>query len=120
MLGAATEFFEERDTKTVSINAIARRAGLSKSDLHRYFASREEILADAAPVRNRGIPFSKHGEAIESAPVSHEAGRWVRVRRNSLGPRESALHAPTNPCYGRAPFSRPPGWGARRMGGEQP
>jgi len=43
ILDAATELFAEVDYSEVSLNAIARSAGFTKSNVYRYFSSREEI-----------------------------------------------------------------------------
>ncbi|MCG8417754.1 MAG: TetR family transcriptional regulator [Proteobacteria bacterium] len=44
ILDAAAGLFDERGFEGVSLNAIARHAGLAKSNLYRYFGSREEIF----------------------------------------------------------------------------
>lgn len=44
ILTAATELLAESRPEEVSFNAIARQTGLAKSNLYRYFGSREEIL----------------------------------------------------------------------------
>lgn len=44
ILGAAARLIEGADPQSVTLNAIAAEAGLSKPNLYRYFQSREEIL----------------------------------------------------------------------------
>ena len=44
ILEAAAALFEAEWLNGVSLNAVARRAGLAKSNLYRYFESREAIL----------------------------------------------------------------------------
>lgn len=44
ILQAATDLLEREALETVSLNAIAQEAGLSKPNLYRYFESREDIL----------------------------------------------------------------------------
>ncbi len=44
ILAAAAELFEANGFEGVSLNAIARRAGLAKSNLYRYFDSREDMF----------------------------------------------------------------------------
>lgn len=43
ILEAAAELFEDRDFDAVSLAAVAERAGMAKSNLYRYFGSKEEI-----------------------------------------------------------------------------
>lgn len=44
ILQAAAELVEEERLEEVGLNSIARRSGISKANLYRYFESREEIL----------------------------------------------------------------------------
>jgi AcrR family transcriptional regulator len=44
ILEAAAELFTEREYSEVSLNEIARRASFTKSNVYRYFATREEIF----------------------------------------------------------------------------
>jgi AcrR family transcriptional regulator len=44
ILEATAQLLAEGTVSSVSLNGIARRAGLSKSNLYRYFGSREEVL----------------------------------------------------------------------------
>jgi AcrR family transcriptional regulator len=44
ILEAAAALFTDHDYDAVSLNAIARRAGLAKSALYRYFETKEEIF----------------------------------------------------------------------------
>ena len=43
LLRAAAELMEEQGFDQVSLNAIARRAGVAKSNIYRYFEGREDI-----------------------------------------------------------------------------
>ncbi len=44
ILAAAASLFRELAYEDVSLNAVARKAGFTKSNIYRYFASREEIF----------------------------------------------------------------------------
>lgn len=44
LLRAAAELFDEEGLDGVSLNAIARRSGISKGNIYRYFESREDIF----------------------------------------------------------------------------
>ena len=44
ILAAAADLFDEEGLAGVSLNGIAREVGLAKSNLYRYFESREEIF----------------------------------------------------------------------------
>lgn len=44
ILEATAKLFEEKGLDGVSLNAIASEAGISKGNIYRYFASREEIF----------------------------------------------------------------------------
>jgi AcrR family transcriptional regulator len=44
IMEAAALLFKERDYDDVSLNAIAQQAGMAKSNLYRYFESKEEIF----------------------------------------------------------------------------
>jgi len=44
ILDAAATLFRQMNYETVSLNAIADEAGFTKSNIYRYFASREEIF----------------------------------------------------------------------------
>ncbi len=44
LLAAATALFDEEGPNGAGLNAIAARAGFTKSNIYRYFESREEVL----------------------------------------------------------------------------
>src|SRR5215471_18620054 len=44
ILAAAAALFDAEGLEGVTLNAVARRAGIAKSNLYRYFESREAIL----------------------------------------------------------------------------
>ena len=47
LLAAAAELFDEGGPAGAGLNAIAARAGFTKSNVYRYFESREEVLLSA-------------------------------------------------------------------------
>jgi AcrR family transcriptional regulator len=46
ILGAAAEMLSEMQVADISLNELSRRAGLAKSNVLRYFESREAILLE--------------------------------------------------------------------------
>ena len=44
ILNAALRLFSEKDYADISLNAIAKEAGISKPNIYRYFSTREEIF----------------------------------------------------------------------------
>lgn len=44
LLAAAAQLFEEKGFDQVSLNAIARKANISKANIYRYFEGREELF----------------------------------------------------------------------------
>lgn len=44
LIAAATDLFDEKGPTGAGLNAIAARAGFTKSNVYRYFESREEVL----------------------------------------------------------------------------
>ena len=43
IVNAATTLFRTREYDSISLNGIAREAGFAKSNIYRYFSSREEM-----------------------------------------------------------------------------
>jgi AcrR family transcriptional regulator len=82
IMAAAATLFRELAYEDVSLNAIAREAGFTKSNIYRYFASREEIFlslflvdfsdwADEFIAALKTLPSDISAEAL--------AGVWVKV-----------------------------------------
>lgn len=86
ILGAAARLVEGVDPQSVTLNAIAEEAGLSKPNLYRYFQSREEILLHlflddlrgfAAEVAGKldGLPAGVAPETLADIQVEAYASR---------------------------------------------
>jgi AcrR family transcriptional regulator len=87
VLRAAIELLEERDFKSLTIEAIAERAGASKVTLYRRWPNKaaivmEAFLADVAP----RVPFRHSGSALEDLRTQMimlvrllrgPRGRWI-------------------------------------------
>ena len=82
ILKAAEELFTQMDYQEVSLNAIARKAGFAKSNVYRYFATREEIFLQLFV-----NTFSNWADELTEALLSLEvrshakviAQTWVQV-----------------------------------------
>lgn len=81
ILAAAADLFEAGGFERVSLNAIARRAGLAKSNLYRYFDSREDMFLQLlhddwegwfAEVSERLAPLAGSGDVRAVARVLAE------------------------------------------------
>lgn len=94
ILEAAYTLFHDLDYEEVSLNAIAREAGLSKSSVYLYFQTREDIFLDIFMDTFRHW-FGASRTALQrlkvSAPPAEVAAAWVSVtwkhkRMRSLAP----------------------------------
>ncbi len=86
LLGAAGELVDEQGAMGVSVGAIAKRAGLSKGNLYRYFESREAILLEllhqawaewVAALEQRLLPL---GASDDAAAVAQALARSAAQR----------------------------------------
>ncbi|MBT3361939.1 MAG: TetR/AcrR family transcriptional regulator [Rhodospirillales bacterium] len=82
ILEAAATLFRELTYEDVSLNAIAREAGFTKSNIYRYFASREEIflalfLVDFSEWANEFIEILNTLPA--GTPAADLAEVWVEI-----------------------------------------
>ena len=77
ILGAAAAMLAEMPVAEVTLNELSRRAGLAKSNVLRYFETREEVFLSELPadVRDQLRTFS--GTARKSLPLTRqEAALW--------------------------------------------
>lgn len=65
VLDAATELIADRGPNAVTVRAIAERAGVNHALVHRYFGTKEDLIA---AVIAREVSYFKHLAAQESAP----------------------------------------------------
>ena len=82
IMAAAATLFRELTYEDVSLNAIAREAGFTKSNIYRYFASREEIflslfLVDFSEWADEFINVLK--TLPSDTPAEELAEVWVEV-----------------------------------------
>lgn len=96
ILQAAAALFTDHDYDAVSLNAIARRAGLAKSALYRYFETKEEIflqlyLEDLRDwVAAVELALAPHARCDDPARVARALTRNL-VRRPRLGTLQALL-----------------------------
>ncbi len=85
IVAAAAELLKDHDLQDVSLNAIARETGLAKSNIYRYFKTREEVFLsllsnDIAAAAAEGarlideLPDSPTAEQIAAVLVQSMAG----------------------------------------------
>jgi len=80
LVDAARELLTEEGSASVTFAAVARRTGLARNSVYKYFASRDELLA---AVVSEVIPrwMTAIGEAIALAPTPRErVAAYVRVQ----------------------------------------
>jgi TetR/AcrR family transcriptional regulator len=66
ILQAATELFAQESFASVSVGAIAERAGVSKSNVFHHFASKEELFL--AVMREAGASHAEFAEQLLAEP----------------------------------------------------
>ena len=66
ILQAATELFAQESFASVSVGAIAERAGVSKSNVFHHFASKEELFM--AVLREAGASHAEFAEQLLAEP----------------------------------------------------
>ena len=79
ILEAAKRLFSSKSYEEVSLNSIAREAGMSKPNVYRYFASKEEIfLCILSEEQQRFVEaIQKRLENLSSASVDDIVEVWV-------------------------------------------
>ncbi len=94
ILDAAATLFETSGLEGVSLNAVARRAGIAKSNLYRYFESREAILlALLNQDQLAGVAALEEGLARLRGNVDARAVARVIAQIIARAPRFCALQA---------------------------
>ncbi|MDG9723254.1 TetR/AcrR family transcriptional regulator [Streptomyces sp. DH41] len=91
ILDATVAMLEEMPIAEISLNELSRRAGLAKSNVLRYFESREAILLELLDRAWRqwaaDLPALVRAGVDEDAPVSRRAERFAAVIAGSLAQR---------------------------------
>ncbi|MEW2412969.1 TetR family transcriptional regulator [Streptomyces sp. NPDC046866] len=78
ILDTAAAMLAEMPVAQVSLNELARRVGLAKSNVLRYFESREEVLLELLDAASRELVDRLDGvlaEALEGAPAEERPDR---------------------------------------------
>ena len=89
ILEAAKRLFESSSYHEVSLNSIARAAGMSKPNIYRYFSSREEIFLQI--LLEQQVDFVERlARRLESlrdgkSTVDDIVGAWIEVALESPG-----------------------------------
>jgi AcrR family transcriptional regulator len=92
ILDAAAALFETEGLNGVSLNDVARRAGIAKSNLYRYFESREAIfLALLNEDQLASVAGVEEGLARLSGPIDARAVARVFARTIAARPRFCVL-----------------------------
>jgi AcrR family transcriptional regulator len=68
ILQAAVEEFMQKGFQGTSMEAIARRAGLSKGGLYHHFSSKDEILIEANQLLNQPVGVMMETASLEPSP----------------------------------------------------
>lgn len=81
ILKAATKLFLEKHYSEITLNGIAREAGLNKASLYRYYSSREEIFLKIFEEKSRPV-FSKLKVVLKETAGSSTkvfTEKWLNV-----------------------------------------
>ncbi len=89
ILEAAKRLFESSSYEEVSLNSIARAAGMSKPNVYRYFSSREEIFLQIL-LEQQSAFVQRLAHRLESqrdgeAAVDDIVGAWIDTALESPG-----------------------------------
>ena len=79
ILAAAETLFQTNEYENISLNAIAREAGISKPNIYRYFATREDIFLHLVlrSFENMLNYQEEHTADIAEDDVETFAARWI-------------------------------------------
>jgi AcrR family transcriptional regulator len=86
ILSAAARLIEGSDPQSVTLNAIAAEAGLSKPNLYRYFQSREEIMLHLFLDDLRSFAAEVAGK-LETVPVDIDSDRLADIQVDAYASR---------------------------------
>ncbi|MFE9707582.1 TetR family transcriptional regulator [Streptomyces sp. NPDC005930] len=91
ILDTTAAMLEEMPIGVVSLNELSRRVGLAKSNVLRYFESREEILLELLDRAWRqwvaDLPALAHAGIDQDAPVTRRTEQFAAVIAGSLSQR---------------------------------
>jgi AcrR family transcriptional regulator len=101
LIAAATEIAIEGGSASISIAAVAARAGLSRTSVYEYFASSQDLVADLLIEElNNFSELLKESIADQSDPVT-ALTIWIETSLNYVGDGRhllaKSLHATTLP-----------------------
>jgi AcrR family transcriptional regulator len=101
LIAAATEIAIEGGSASISIAAVAARAGLSRTSVYEYFASSQDLVADLLIEElNNFSELLKESIADQSDPVT-ALKIWIETSLNYVGDGRhllaKSLHATTLP-----------------------
>jgi AcrR family transcriptional regulator len=92
----------EGGAETVSLNAIARSMAMSAPALYRYFACRDELLADLAVDVHLALADALESAAGREASVASRVGAVAHAYRDWALARPHAYHLAYETTYGSA------------------
>src|SRR5689334_25239296 len=81
ILAAASELFDLEGPQGTGLNAIAARAGFTKSNVYRYFESREDVLMSLFLVELEGfvVDFEASSAACPVGDIDALAAKSAKV-----------------------------------------
>ncbi|MEM9567887.1 MAG: TetR/AcrR family transcriptional regulator [Cyanobacteria bacterium P01_E01_bin.34] len=84
ILAAAWKLLQETSVRKISIEAIAREAGVGKTTIYRWWSSKAAVLIDAFMTQvESALPFPEGGSAAES--IRLQITNLVEVFRGDVG-----------------------------------
>lgn len=85
ILNAAAELFAGRDYASVQVEEVAKRAGVGKATLYRYFPSKEELYLESLERALGGLEHKLNAElAPQQVPASVRLSAMVSALVNTL------------------------------------
>ncbi|WP_457535359.1 TetR/AcrR family transcriptional regulator [Streptomyces filamentosus] len=104
IVGAAEGLIAEAGVRSVGMNAVARRAGISPGSLYRYFPGRDAVLQEVSRrlvARLRGAVEGEDAFRLRTRPVRARRHRRPAARRG--GGRRAGAPGPSRPDRGGGP-----------------
>ena len=85
ILNAAAELFAGRDYASVQVEEVAKRAGVGKATLYRYFPSKEELYLESLERALGGLEYKLNAElAPQQVPASVRLSAMVSALVGTL------------------------------------
>ena len=96
ILAAADDLFRKQGIRGIGVEAIAEAAGTNKMTLYRYFASKDELIAQwvAAIIAQKDAEWDEMSRLHEDDPQAHlqDWSRRIATKLAAMEERGSILH----------------------------